>query len=173
HRNNHNIHSFPTRRSSDLSNSKSLQRIHKSNTTNSKKRNQKQTNIPFNVIMTPRDKKNQLDKKKEQHSVDNKKNRTTNMFVEQNKEATFPNTLLNEPVVQSSTNDLWVEEQKGLLEETLKHFKVNATVVNATQGPSVTRFEVKPELGVKVSRIRNLSDDLKLNMAAKDIRIEA
>lgn len=155
------------------SNSKSLQRIHKSNTTNSKKRNQKQTNIPFNVIMTPRDKKNQLDKKKEQHSVDNKKNRTTNMFVEQNKEATFPNTLLNEPVVQSSTNDLWVEEQKGLLEETLKHFKVNATVVNATQGPSVTRFEVKPELGVKVSRIRNLSDDLKLNMAAKDIRIEA
>src|SRR5690625_1392964 len=155
------------------SNSKSLQRIHKSNTTNSKKRNQKQRHIPFNVIMTPRDKKNQLDKKKEQHSVDNKKNSTTNIFVEQNKEASFPNILLNEPVVQSSTNDLWVEEQKGLLEETLKHFKVNATVVNATQGPSVTRLEVKPELGVKVSRIKNLNDDLKLNMAAKDIRIEA
>src|SRR5699024_9278676 len=44
---------------------------------------------------------------------------------------------------------------------------------NATQGSSVTRFEVKPEIGVKVSRIRNLTDDIKLNMAAKDIRIEA
>src|SRR5699024_12466632 len=46
-------------------------------------------------------------------------------------------------------------------------------VVNITQGPAVTRFEIQPELGMKVSRIRNLADDFKLNMAAKDIRIEA
>src|SRR5699024_7080566 len=52
-------------------------------------------------------------------------------------------------------------------------FKVHANIVRVTQGPSVTRFEIQPELGVKVSRIRNLADDIKLNMAAKDIRIEA
>src|SRR5699024_234958 len=60
-----------------------------------------------------------------------------------------------------------------LLEETLKHFNARAKVANATQGPSVTRFEVQPELGAKASKVRNSSDDLKLNMAARDIRIEA
>lgn len=60
-----------------------------------------------------------------------------------------------------------------MLEQTLKYFNVRARVVKATQGPSVTRFEVHPELGVKVSKIKNLSDDLKLNMSARDIRIEA
>src|SRR5699024_2840910 len=45
--------------------------------------------------------------------------------------------------------------------------------VNATQGPSVTRFEVQPAMGVKVSKVKNLSDDIKLNLAAKDILIEA
>lgn len=84
-----------------------------------------------------------------------------------------PLHLLNDPVHKNSEDLEWVEEQKELLEKTLSHFNVNAKVVNATQGPSVTRFEVQPELGVKVSRVRNLSDDIKMNMAAKDIRIEA
>src|SRR5699024_2437649 len=60
-----------------------------------------------------------------------------------------------------------------LLEKTLSYFNVDASVVNATQGPSVTRFEVQPALGVKVSKVKNLSDDIKLNLAARDIRIEA
>ena len=60
-----------------------------------------------------------------------------------------------------------------MLEKTLKHFKIKASIVNETQGPAVTRFEVQPALGVKVSKIKNLADDIKLNMAAKDIRIEA
>ncbi|MFL6555367.1 MAG: DNA translocase FtsK, partial [Bacillus sp. (in: firmicutes)] len=50
---------------------------------------------------------------------------------------------------------------------------VGASVVNVTQGPSVTRFEVQPEPGVKVNKITNLSDDIKLSLAARDIRIEA
>lgn len=130
------------------------------------------TTNPYNVIMTPRDKKHLFDKKKanERHYSKPKDVNRTNL--KQAREP-FPNYLLNDPVMKSDTNDAWVESQKDLLEETLKHFNVQAQVVNATQGPSVTRFEVKPELGVKVSRIRNLSDDLKLNMAAKDIRIEA
>ena len=130
-------------------------------------------NVPFNVMMTPRDKKNLFDRKKEQQNAIQLNTEEEISMDESSQLDPFPNTLLDEPVDQSGTNDLWVEEQKGLLEKTLQHFKVRATVVNATQGPSVTRFEVKPELGVKVSRIRNLSDDLKLNMAAKDIRIEA
>ena len=85
----------------------------------------------------------------------------------------LPNHLLNDPFEPSSDDSRWLQEQQSLLEQTLLHFKIKATIVNVTQGPSVTRFEIQPALGVKVSRIRNLADDIKLNMAAKDIRIEA
>ena len=67
----------------------------------------------------------------------------------------------------------WMESQADVLDETFFHFNVNAKVVNCTQGPSVTRFEIQPEPGVKVNKISNLSDDLKLALAARDIRIEA
>ena len=60
-----------------------------------------------------------------------------------------------------------------VLEETLKSFGVSAHVVNATQGPTVTRYELEPAPGTKVSKILNLSDDLKMALAAIDIRIEA
>ncbi|MCV5433056.1 DNA translocase FtsK, partial [Escherichia coli] len=50
---------------------------------------------------------------------------------------------------------------------------VGAHVINVSQGPAVTRFEVQPDPGVKVNKITNLSDDIKLSLAAKDIRIEA
>jgi DNA segregation ATPase FtsK/SpoIIIE, S-DNA-T family len=84
-----------------------------------------------------------------------------------------PMHLLNDPVEQTVENDAWVDQQTQLLETTLQHFNVNAHVVNAMQGPSVTRFEVQPDMGVKVSKIKGLTDDIKLNMAAKDIRMEA
>lgn len=85
----------------------------------------------------------------------------------------IPNYLLNDPTEPDGDDAAWLKEQQSLLEQTLSHFNVNAKIVNVTQGPSVTRFEIQPALGVKVSRIRNLADDIKLNMAAKDIRIEA
>ena len=59
------------------------------------------------------------------------------------------------------------------LQETLHNFGVNVTITNVSCGPTVTRYELQPEQGVKVSRIVNLSDDIKLNLAASDIRIEA
>ncbi len=59
------------------------------------------------------------------------------------------------------------------LEDTLKSFGVNVTVENVTCGPTVTRFELKPEVGVKVSRITSLIDDIKLSLAVSNIRIEA
>lgn len=59
------------------------------------------------------------------------------------------------------------------LQETLNAFGVKAKVFNESRGPSVTRYELQPETGTKVSRITSLSDDIKLNLAASDIRIEA
>lgn len=59
------------------------------------------------------------------------------------------------------------------LQQTLKNFGVNVTILNISSGPSVTRYEIQPEMGVKVSKIVNLTDDIKLNLAAADIRMEA
>ncbi len=59
------------------------------------------------------------------------------------------------------------------LQETLKTFGVNVTVTDISQGPAVTRFELQPEAGVRVNKIVGLADDIKMNLAAKDIRIEA
>lgn len=59
------------------------------------------------------------------------------------------------------------------LQQTLHTFGVNVTVTDISQGPAVTRYELQPEVGVKVSKIVNLADDIKLNLAATDIRIEA
>ncbi|UQD53047.1 DNA translocase FtsK [Bacillus methanolicus] len=85
----------------------------------------------------------------------------------------FPPVSLLSPPVARSTNTGWLIEQKQLLNQTLENFHVGAKVVNVTQGPSVTRFEVQPDPGVKVNKITNLSDDIKLSLAARDIRIEA
>lgn len=81
--------------------------------------------------------------------------------------------LLTEPPVEQFNDGDWVESQKELLQETLQNFNVGAKVIAATQGPTVTRFEVQPEPGVKVNKITNLQDDIKLSLAARDIRIEA
>ena len=66
-----------------------------------------------------------------------------------------------------------LRETAQKLEQTLKTFGVNVTVTDISCGPSVTRYEIQPEMGVKVSKIVNLADDIKLNLAAADIRIEA
>lgn len=64
-------------------------------------------------------------------------------------------------------------ETANKLQQTLKNFGVNVTITNVSSGPSVTRYEIQPEMGVKVSKIVNLTDDIKLNLAAADIRMEA
>ncbi len=86
----------------------------------------------------------------------------------------FPSlALLDQPPIMSDDSYEYTLEQKRLLEETLENFHVNAQVVGIVKGPSVTRFELQPAPGVKVNKITGLSDDIKLNLAAKDIRIEA
>ncbi|MGG1663562.1 DNA translocase FtsK [Brevibacillus sp. NRS-1366] len=81
--------------------------------------------------------------------------------------------LLNPSPPVSDDDDEHTQIQKLLLEETLSNFNVSAHVVGIVKGPSVTRFELQPAPGVKVNKITSLVDDIKLNLAAKDIRIEA
>lgn len=66
-----------------------------------------------------------------------------------------------------------LKETAMRLQETLQTFGVRVTITDISQGPAVTRYELQPEQGVKVSRILSLTDDIKLNLAATDIRIEA
>ncbi|MEF9921694.1 MAG: DNA translocase FtsK [Anaerovoracaceae bacterium] len=85
-----------------------------------------------------------------------------------------PIDLLNKSVVNNvSDRDSNLKEKAQKLEETLKNFHVDARVVQVTQGPAVTRYEIQPNVGVKVNSIVRLSDDIALNLEAKSIRIEA
>ncbi|WP_275128253.1 DNA translocase FtsK, partial [Staphylococcus nepalensis] len=80
--------------------------------------------------------------------------------------------LLDEPEVHEVDQE-WIDEKKEELHDAFYYLNVPAEVKNVTEGPSVTRFELSVEKGVKVSRITALHDDLKMALAAKDIRIEA
>lgn len=85
-----------------------------------------------------------------------------------------PSTLLNEiPLTDQSSEYQAIEKNVSVLEQTFKSFGVDAKVVRASLGPSVTKFEIQPAVGVKVSKIVGLTDDLALALAAKDVRIEA
>ncbi|MTH55639.1 cell division protein FtsK [Bacillus mangrovi] len=111
--------------------------------------------VPYNVLMLNRDR---------------------NRVKERVQEGAYhfpPLHLLSIPQKEVSDDREWLAHQRELLDSTLHNFNVRAKVVHVTQGPSVTRFEVQPEPGVKVNKITNLSDDIKLSLSAKDIRIEA
>ena len=84
-----------------------------------------------------------------------------------------PLNILTRGVRSKNDNSGELKATALKLENTLKTFGVNAKVTDVSQGPAVTRYELHPESGVKVSKIVGLSDDIKLNLAATDIRIEA
>ncbi|GGF05894.1 DNA translocase SftA [Halobacillus andaensis] len=130
--------------------------------------------VPFNVVMTPRDKRSRDQQKKTLNKgTRSHKNSNDERFSERPLQQATPLHLLNDKNPKSSEDEGWVRSQMELLENTLRQFHVRAKVVHAMKGPAVTRFEVQPEPGVKVSKITNLADDIKLSMAARDIRIEA
>ncbi|EUJ17713.1 FtsK/SpoIIIE family protein [Listeria aquatica FSL S10-1188] len=144
-----------------------------------RKRNQKKevkkSHIPFNVLMVNQD--HQKDAKNSGSEEQTRQVRASDeeRLSEERNMGSYhfpPLDLLNPPVISSHDKE-WLDQEEVLLNETLQNFNVAAHVVGRTQGPAVTRFEVQPEKGVKVSKITNLSDDIKLNLAAKDIRIEA
>ena len=86
---------------------------------------------------------------------------------------TPPISLLNRGKKTSGDSDAHLRATALKLEQTLQNFGVKVHVTNASCGPSVTRYELQPEQGVKVSKIVGLSDDIKLNLAVTDLRIEA
>ena len=81
--------------------------------------------------------------------------------------------LRGAPRARSGSDTAELRETAAKLQQIFKTFGVNVKVTDVTSGPSVTRYELMPEMGVKVSKIVNLQDDIKLNLAAADIRIEA
>ena len=100
--------------------------------------------------------------------------------VKQNQKAeqtqyVYPPTKLLEPAVDSESESAYMEMQNNAtkLVETLNSFGVKANIVDICRGPSVTRYELQPAPGVKISKITNLSDDIALNLAANGVRIEA
>lgn len=132
------------------------------------------------------DKFNEKDEQdKEKPSSENVKNDTvkdveTSFSLDSNKVSKtdnyrFPpiNLLKKGSVGNLKEQGAQVKETARKLQQTLNNFGVDATVVNVSCGPTVTRYEVQPDKGVKVSRIVGLTDDIKLNLAAADIRMEA
>lgn len=84
-----------------------------------------------------------------------------------------PVNLLKQGNKKMKNRDAELRETAVKLQKTLQNFGVGVTVTNISCGPSVTRYELTPEQGVKVSKIVSLTDDIKLNLAAADVRIEA
>ena len=91
------------------------------------------------------------------------------------KEYRFPplNLLKRGSGKSQGDTDAHLRKTAQKLQEVLHNFGVNVTVTNVSCGPTVTRYELQPEMGVKVSKIVGLADDIKLNLATPDIRIEA
>lgn len=122
--------------------------------------------IPFNVMMLPQDRGKQR-QKAEQRQTESVEAAPAPAYQ-------LPGIqLLHYPQVQQEDETDWLNEQALILEEALQSFHVDAKVVHTTKGPSVTRYEIQPARGVKVNKVTGLVDDIKLALAAKDIRIEA
>ena len=84
-----------------------------------------------------------------------------------------PLNLLVPPEPENKVDTRQLRFMAAHLEDTLSSFNVDAKVINVTQGPAITRYEIQPNVGVKVSKIVSLADDIALNLRAKSIRIEA
>ncbi|MBR2825432.1 MAG: DNA translocase FtsK [Solobacterium sp.] len=110
----------------------------------------------------------------DEHFYGNEEVKTTKKL--RSKKYILPNKELLDPIPSISRDDLNIKaaETKGVqLIEVLQNFDIQAELLETHIGPSVTKFEVRPEVGVKVSKILGLADDIKMQLAVKDVRIEA
>ena len=99
----------------------------------------------------------------------NKENKSKDQSKKESKYQLPPLNLLS----KSNNRKVKLDNKTELLENTLNSFGVDAEVINVNHGPTITRYEVQPASGVKVSKIVNLSNDIALSLAAPDVRIEA
>ena len=125
----------------------------------------------------PGENKRPKDSVKIKERLDQYDEKVVTIAYEEPKEYIFPSTDLLTPGTASGKGReelaRSMQETADKLKRTLQDFGVGVTITNISRGPSVTRYELQPEQGVKVSKIVNLADDIKLNLAAEDIRIEA
>ena len=125
----------------------------------------------------PGENKSPKDSVKIKERLDQYDEKVVPIAYEEPKEYIFPSTDLLTPGTASGKGReelaRSMQETADKLKRTLQDFGVGVTITNISRGPSVTRYELQPEQGVKVSKIVNLADDIKLNLAAEDIRIEA
>lgn len=146
--------------------------------------------VPFNVLMLKNDKLKYEEREKKassQSAFDSTKNASIRTepvhditkqdepaedLEEQPYYALPSKSFLIQPEEHVEDTE-WLQSQSEKLEEALSYFAVQANVIEAVQGPTVTRFELTVGHGTKVSKVRNLTDDLKLALAAEDIRIQA
>lgn len=131
------------------------------------------------------DKKQDFDDSKKKQSKQSVNEQIHNEITANNQASPAPNIIKEEykfPPIDllkkgknsmSKDIDKHLRETASKLQQTLQNFGVKVTVTNISCGPTVTRYELQPDQGVKVSKIVGLSDDIKLNLAAADIRIEA
>lgn len=93
----------------------------------------------------------------------------------QDEKYNYPSPMLLEKSSEQSSSDIAKELQTNgkMLVDTLENFSVHTKIINISRGPAVTRYELQPAAGVKISKITNLSDDIALNFAASGVRIEA
>ena len=131
--------------------------------------------IPEPVVTERHTRKPRASFEEIEQAVDHVANEIVEEETTQTKPYVFPPLSLLKPGDnrKSGNTQAQLKETAQKLEQTLKTFGVNVTVTDISCGPSVTRYEIQPEMGVKVSKIVNLADDIKLNLAAADIRIEA
>ncbi len=126
-----------------------------------------------NKLQDPGKKVNFINIKEELNQELKKKVKNESLYKDLDHYTFPPIELLNESSQFVSDDTEWIENQMMLLDSTLDSFGIFAKTVNYTQGPAVTRYEIEPDPGTKVSKITALQDDIKLRLAASDIRIEA
>lgn len=122
-----------------------------------------------------KDKESGKIKSNDELSSDDKKESSLKILSDNSKDEYIfpPITLLNEAKPQHKINNDIIINKAKKLENTLLNFGIEAKVVQVTKGPAITRFELQPNPGIKVSRIVSLTDDIALSLAAPSVRIEA
>ena len=115
--------------------------------------------------------------KKDQQSILSKENLVNHPYTLNNKLSKYsfpPIKILNKPIGEKVVNNKRkVLNNARILEKTLLNFGVEAKIIQVNMGPTITRYELQPSPGVKVSKIVNLTDDIALNLAASGVRVEA
>ncbi|MGB2782713.1 MAG: DNA translocase FtsK [Atribacterota bacterium] len=128
--------------------------------------------IPKNIFKIKRTRKKE--KKLEEEAIFDRDYQKPKQELKVDRYQVPPLSLLSDPYAEEKTDSkLNIEENVKILENTFTNFGISAKVVGVIQGPTVTRYEIHPAPGVKISKITNLSNDIALSFAVASVRIEA